>query len=554
MQGMETMLFKSKGWMKVSAEKGRQAGSRCSNRFLAYGEVWLSIQINAFLYYLSRLPVLGKIVHTSWYSRYRLKKIWSLISLAFGFIKSALANNIGTWIMIYAVPHLFIREGEVTAGVYLVLFLLLKCVGGALLECGIFKTSAEDHTFLNHFMVNPITYYQYKAAKGAFFSSIMLFPVIYFLFRDWGMAAALVLFKLFCILGGNVVYLSFYKKYRCLPAKRVRQIAACLVILSAYVGAFLGFWQDAGLPPAGQLALGAGSAVFSAVCWMYHLRYSDYKSIAVKFADPGAVTFQITVQSSAAEEAANGLQEYSWEENRDFFNAYGEEAPEQYLDRAFFRRFGKELRKERRDRALVLLLIGLVLGLGIRLGWFPVTEETVLDYSPVLIALATSMTFSGRLMQMYFRSIDLHMLYHHMATPEFIRRSMLRRYFYILKTDLFSAAALAADILLMLFLSGLRVPAGTVLGLMAVCIVFLVFWETYECIVYYGIQPYAVDMTAKSPVFTALGYLEGIFYLLVLLVRRDLTEALPWVCGACVGAVAAFFLCRRFAPKTFLLR
>ena len=69
----------------MSAEKNVQASQRLSDRLMVYAEIYLVIQINAFLYYLNRLPILGKIVHSSWYSRYGLKKIWSLLSLAFGF-------------------------------------------------------------------------------------------------------------------------------------------------------------------------------------------------------------------------------------------------------------------------------------------------------------------------------------------------------------------------------------------------------------------------------------------------------------------------------------
>lgn len=524
------------------------------NRFLVYGEVYLTIQINSFLYYLSRLPILGKIVHSSWYSRYRLKRIWSLLSLIFGFIKSALANNVGTLIVIYIVPHLFLKDEEVTGGVYLILFVSLKCIGGALIECGLFKSSMEDHTFLNHFMVNPVSYYRYKGAKNAFFSGVMLFPAIYFLFRDWGLTAALVFFKLFCMLEGNVIYLSFYKKYGRLPGKRIRFVLVLPLILLTYAGAFLGLYRNIAVGPVWQLAAGLCCMLLSLLCWNYHMHYTYYKRIAVRFASQSAISFQISVQSSSAGEAENGLLESGWEENREFFNAHREEPPEQYLEQAFLHRFGKALRKERRNKVLVLFFIGMILGFGIRFGWLPVTSDTVLDYSPVLIAFAISMTFASRLMQIYFRNIDLHMLYHHMATPEFIRRSMLQRYLYLLKGDLITAAAIGANNLLMLFLSGLQVPGGTVGRLTAVCVVFLIFWETYECIIYYAIQPYSEDMTAKSPVFKLLGYLESIFYLLVLFVRRNLTAAFPWVCAACAGAVAVFFLCRKLAPKTFRLR
>lgn len=538
----------------METKKSGYTPANMSNRFSVYGKVYLTIQTNAFLYFLSRLPVLNKIIQESWYKKYRMKKLWALLSLAFGFAKTALANNLGTWVLLCALPHLFLQEERVTPGVYLMLFLLVKCVSGAVMECGLFKTTAEDYTFLNHFMVNPVTYYRYKALKNAFFSSVMLFPVLCYLFRDWGMTAAMILLKLFCVLCGNVIYLHLYRKKGRLSGKPARRLTAFLLIVLAYVGAFFGLYEKMALGSGVLAAVGAASLVLSLLCWRYHLHYSDYKKIAVRYANQSLVTFQLVVRGSSVGEEENGLLESGWEENREFFKSHCGETPERYLELAFFRRFGKALRKQRRDTVLVMLLIGGLLGLGIRFGWLPVTSDTVLDYSPVLIAFATSMSFGSRLLQVYFRNIDLHMLYHHIATPEFIRNSMLRRYLYLLKGDLWAAAGIIANLLLMLFISGLSLPVDTVVKLAAVCIVFLVFWETYECIVYYLIQPYGADLTAKSPVFKALGYLESLFSLLILFVRRNLTVALPWVCAAAAAAVILFFVSRRIAPRTFRLR
>lgn len=193
---------------------------RSSNRFIVYGEVFLTIQINAFLYYLSRMPVLGKIVHGTWYGCYRLKKLCSLFGLALGFVRSALAGNLGALVLLYGLPHLFLRRDALTTGVFLMLFVLLKCVCSVPAGCGLFHSSEEDHAFLNHFCVNPACYYRYKALKEAFFSGFMLFPAVYFLFRNWGLTIALVLLKLCSVLLGNVVYLQFYKMYGRLPGRQ----------------------------------------------------------------------------------------------------------------------------------------------------------------------------------------------------------------------------------------------------------------------------------------------------------------------------------------------
>ncbi len=527
---------------------------RSSNRFIVYGEVFLTIQINAFLYYLSRMPVLGKIVHGTWYGCYRLKKLCSLFGLALGFVRSALAGNLGALVLLYGLPHLFLRRDALTTGVFLMLFVLLKCVCSVPAGCGLFHSSEEDHAFLNHFCVNPACYYRYKALKEVFFSGFMLFPAVYFLFRNWGLTIALVLLKLCSVLLGNVVYLQFYKMYGRLPGRRARRWGMLLLCVLGYAGAYLGWYRDAALPPSGQWALGIVCAILSVLCWIYHLQYSDYKRIAVKFADPAAVSFHISVQRSSMGEETEGLSESGWKENRDFFDLHRENAPEKYLELAFSNRFGKALRREKRDRVLVMLLAGAVLGLGIRFGWLPVTSDNVLEFSPVLISLALSLSSGGRLMQIYFRNIDMHMLYHHMATPAFIRSSMLQRYLCLLKGNLLLSAVILGNTLLMLILSGLSLPVETVAGLVAVCILFLMLWDTYECILYYILQPYSADLTVKSPVFKALAYLEGAFWLLVLLVRRDLTEALPWVSAAGAASAAAFFISRQFAPKTFRLR
>ena len=58
----------------MSGEKNMRTAETLSGRIMVYAEIYLTIQINAFLYYLNRLPVFGKIVHSSWHSRYRLKK------------------------------------------------------------------------------------------------------------------------------------------------------------------------------------------------------------------------------------------------------------------------------------------------------------------------------------------------------------------------------------------------------------------------------------------------------------------------------------------------
>ena len=236
------------------------------------------------------------------------------------------------------------------------------------------------------------------------------------------------------------------------------------------------------------------------------------------------------------------------------FETYKNLSPAEYLHNAFWNRFGKAIRKDNRAQAIVLCCILAILGICIRMGWIQLNAEELLEYSPILVSLAMGFSTANRMTQMYFRNIDLHLLYHHMGTEKYIKDSMIKRYLQLLISDLVYTCVILVGMMIFLLAAGLTLPVVTIVQLLMVSGAFLIMWDTYELMLYYFVQPYTVDLTARSPLFSFLQVVEGLFGILILFVRHDLTLALPIILAIMVIGICVCFISSRFAYRFFKLR
>ncbi len=521
--------------------------------FLTLSQIYTSIQTNYAIHFLSKIPVVNKLIQPSLYRQYGFKKIFAVLGILLDFIRHTLGNNIGTYFLIFLLPHMILPDKLETAGVWIGSFLVLKCLVAPVLECNIFKSKAEDDTFLHHFMLEPSHYYRYKTLKQTVYDGLLIFPVLYFVLRDPLLTAALVAVKIASLLGGNVFYLAYYRKHQCLPKVLSRRLVGLTIAIASYVCVFCGIYTRLVISVPMAWSLFAGSCVVILYSWIYHCRFTEFKDIAVQFADHGVILFRVTANDSVGEDVS-GIQEEPWGENKKFFEAHKELSMANYMDAAFAHRYGKGFRKGVWDQvAFVLGLLG-ILALAIRFHVLPVNAENILSYSPVLITLTATITIAHRLSAMYFRCIDLHLMYNHLCTPEFFKESILKRYVFTLRYDLAIGAALAAGVLGFLLIAGIKLPVYDFLLVNVASFLMLLLWETYGWCVYYIVQPYSADLMVKSPVFKVLGTMETIFDLLVLFIRKDLTMAIPMILCLLVLTAAVLFSCPKWAYQHFKLK
>ncbi len=146
-------------------------------KWITFGEIYLTIQTNAFIHYLRKLPVVRYLISSEWYRRYNLKRVFTFFGVIIGLIKDAIGENIAVLVGIFIVPSIIAHDHVMDSFDYFFLFLSVKCVVSIAEGCSVFNSCSEDYTFLYHFMVDPKVYYTYKAMQQIFFSSIMLMTI-----------------------------------------------------------------------------------------------------------------------------------------------------------------------------------------------------------------------------------------------------------------------------------------------------------------------------------------------------------------------------------------
>ena len=522
------------------------------NKWITFAEIYLTIQTNAFIYYLGKLPFVKYLVQPTWYGKYGWKHLFSLFGVILGFAKDAIGKNIGTLLWVYCVPLLAVPNFPMGKHEYFLLFLGVSCLVALVDGSAIFNSSPQDYTFLYHFMVNPKMYYLYKTLQQVFFSSVMIFPVLCFLLRDALLVTTAIALKTMCELAGNAIYLLYYRKNKKLPRIRTRQLATISIFALTYVCMFA---SDNPCIRFSELSLAVMTVIAAAICficWSFHTRFDHYREIAVTFGNQAMVSLHISVKSVGEDE--RGLVERPWQENKAYFEKFQNLSPAEYLHHAFWERFGNPLRKDNRAQAILSCCLLLIVGLCVRMGWISLAADELLEYSPVLLWWVMGFSTANKITQMYFRNIDLHLLYNHMGTEKYIKDSMVRRYLHLLKTDLVYIGVTLVGMIAFLLASGLMLPAKTILQLLLISGAVLIMWDTYELMLYYFIQPYTVDLTAKSPLFSFLRVVEGIFGILILFVRHDLTLAFPVIITLAIVMMIICFVSSRFAYKFFKLR
>ena len=284
------------------------------------------------------------------------------------------------------------------------------------------------------------------------------------------------------------------------------------------------------------------------------LKYKDYKRIAVQFANKDSAILTISV-NNAAEEGQDALGGTNYEENRSYFEKNRALDTATYLNNAFFKRFEKIFSNQRKQIFILSIFLGALFGYLIRSEVLHITNETILNYTPILISLvSSSMLFGERFTTLCFRYMDMPLLYHHICKTEYLKKSIRCRYIFLLKHSLVALIGLTIFISLVLMIGGLRISFQDFVFLLIAMELFMLIKETYHLLIYYRIQPYAVDIAVKSPIFRALGVLEGLFDISALFLRGNLALACLPLAGLLLIVHAILLIVAQTAHRTFRLR
>lgn len=515
-------------------------------------KITTTMQTNSFISLLRKIPVFSQWIPLSLYSQQTLKKFFILGGLAKGLIGAVLGSALRCLFLFSWIPSWLLITPMRTE--LLVVYLLVECLVPAITSCSIFRATEHDYVFLNHFMLNPEEYYHYKIGKEIIEEAVVKLPVLIHLLGDAKLVAVAVFTEVFCMLGGCCLYLFLYDRLHGVVKKSVRSILGWAISILAYAGLKFNTFESATWEWPVCILLCVGTFLCSVLCYLHLLKYRDYKRIAVQFANKEATTITVTASNSATE-GENGLKARDWEENKEYFMKNRGLSRAVYMNRTFLKRFHKIFSDQRRQNFILSIPLGLLCGYFIRIGILDVTEETILNYTPVLIPFVSScMLFGSRFTELCFRFVDMPMLYHGICEKEYLKQSIRYRYLFLVKHSLVALLGLATFLVLVLGCSGIRVPVTDLIFILIAMELFMLINESYKLLIYYWVQPYTTDVSVKSPVFKLLGVVESLFDISVLFVRGNLALACLPLLGIFVVINVLMLWMQKNVHKTFRLR
>jgi len=511
-----------------------------------------TMQTNSFISLLRKIPLLERLVPVSLYRRQGVKQFFALGGLLKGLFGGFLGETLLCLLTLSWLPVWL--NVDVTREELLLLYVLVQCFAPMLQSCSIFRAREADYVFLNHFMMNPTEYYHYKIGKEVLEDVLTRLPVLIYLLQEATLVLLAVTATAFFTLAGCCLHLFLYDRLHNMVKRSLRNIASYGIMLTAYFLLKLGVFSGVRIAFPLCLVLCFGMLAASALCYVRLLCYKDYKRIAVQFANKEAVTITVSV-NVAAEEGRDALDKFPWEKNKAFYEKNKKLDEAAYLNRAFFERFRSIFFNQRKQIFLLSIPLGVLLGFLIRNGVLRVTEATILNYTPMLIALVNSvMLFGQRFTTLCFRFVDMPLMYHRVCDKKYLKQSIRCRYAFLVKHSLVALAGLALFVGLTLAISGIRIDAWTLVFLLVSMELFMLIQELYQLLVYYWIQPYTVDVSVKSPVFKVLGWLEGLFDISVLFIRGNLALACLPLLGLFLLVNMLMLVMQRNVHKTFRLR
>ena len=515
--------------------------------------IYLTSQINSFIVFLRKVPIVNKFITDKAFGKYRLKKSIALLGIIYDFVGKIIGSTIGFLIFVTFLSKAVLREEAYTDFRLTVLYVALYVIYPFFNGSAIFSSSTEDQMFIHYFMVNPVPYYKYKGLKALFFNLITYIPALIYQFRQPLIVITLVLLKVAGSAFTNMAYLMFFNKMNRQPNKRVRRLCGLGFVIAVYFACGKKLIPDVIVPNRGYIITSVICAMIIIIGIAYMLNYKKYRELAIKYADKGIIIFMMSSGGNMDPDAADIIDKDS-EYHRAYFAEHKNLTPEAYIDKTFRKRYRKAIWNPIITDVIIDAIILGVLGYVVRLGWINITAETLANYSPILVTVAISASLVPASIYRYFRNVDLIYIRSRMITKEFLKKLMLKRYIRTIGIDLVIAVAITIAAAVFLLTSGIKYPLVDFAWLMVSIVPVLIIYDTYEWLMYYLVQPYSADLVAKSPVFSVMGYVTSILMILLLFIRANMAKFLIPIIGITIFSMVIYYIASNFAYKTFKIR
>lgn len=302
--------------------------------------------------------------------------------------------------------------------------------------------------------------------------------------------------------------------------------------------------------------LAAALGLFAAVRLARYPQYAEAVDAAVKRDDPLLNLGQLMTDARKADvamKAGDFKDVHAADAERASSNGAARQQGYARLNALFFRRHRRLVRKPLLNRLAIIAGAGVLACAGLAAAGAPAgwSLHTVLPYLPFALF---SLSNGERLCRALFYNCDMPLMrypfYREAAGKHFVLR--LRR---LGAMNLMIGAALAAMLTAAAAVAGWPLTADHLVPLWTTALALACSFSIHHLLMYYLLQPYSAEMNAKNPLFHMLNMvLSATCWITIILRPHPAAIAIGALALCVLYMLASATLVNRYAPRTFRMK
>ncbi|MBQ7136832.1 MAG: hypothetical protein IJO43_02505 [Bacilli bacterium] len=503
---------------------------------------------NAFIYRLRQLPLIGNKIPKDLYHSYLLDVLINLCVGVYTLIKPFLGKFIYL-LFFLLIPMEFLKNSNSFVNI----FVFLTLIGG----------------IFNTFMFNPTKnkYYamilmRMNAKKYAishliwfllenlisFYPAVILYGYMYNV--NIFLLILLPIFVVLTKLIGNYILLKYYDiTNRVLSENNFYLIGSVsLVGLSlAYLLPYFGY----SITPIVFITIFVLFFILGIISLIYILKNNNYNQIYKKMLNLNSVIFN-------TEKASNDNMKKQYSLKIESNNVTSNKEGYEYFNDLFMKRHRSLLTKSAIKFAVIIAVVLIILMIGSYIDKSSYSEinQIPLKSLPYFVFIMYFINRGSTITQAMFINCDNSMLaYRFYREPKVILSLFKTRLKTLIKINMIPTLVLAIGLPLLLFVTGGTSNYLNYILLFISIVSLSVFFSVHHLVIYYLLQPYDIDMKAKSGTY---GMVNGITYFVCYMFIDVKVPTITFATIVTVFAICyvliSLLLVYKYAPNTFKLK
>ncbi|MDU1314985.1 MAG: hypothetical protein E6940_13125 [Clostridium septicum] len=526
--------------------------------FINTYKVSFAEEANTFIYFLKKIPFIGKKFSDELYNKTNIKLTLGIISEVFGILFKFVGKIIYVFLMIILATKFLIKGDYDKHIVYLQIFFFLSLFMGPLLGTMIFDSDKKVFNMINLMRVNARDYYLSQIIYIRLADFIFFVPAI--LIMGVPFLKAILLLIEFTSLRFIVeaIGLYIYDKKKKIICKKTYFFVGIFIIglAAAYLLPYLGYIIDFN-KILFNLFIFLCIAILGTLSFLYLWKYKRYTRLAKEYITKDKIFISDELVSDINFSDVE-IDENKIEKSQLISKVYEDKEGYEYLNSLFFLRHRKIMVNSIKIRVVIIGILCLIAI--ITLFFMPNLKIQMVDAitisTPLMVFIMYTISTTERICKAMFYNCDKSLLrYSYYTEGKVILSNFTSRLKKIVSLNIIPAIALCVAFIILIIWCG---QASSLIKIIPtlICIICLsAFFSIHHLFMYYVIQPYTSELTIKSPTFKVVNW---IVYILSYRCLHYKTSSYYFSIGVSIATIIymiiALIVIYKVAPKTFKLK